>query len=127
MAEKEYSFEIEFFESLIGRLPKDADVIEILGGLYSKTGRVDDSLKMDRRLVRLKPDNATAHYNLGCSLALKHRKADAVRSLRKAIDLGYRDVEWMRGDPDLQPLHGHPAFQALLEEMEKQSGQGSGS
>lgn len=117
MAEQEYSFEIEFFESLIGRLPKDAEVIEILGGLYSKSGRIDDSLKMDRRLVRLRPDNATAHYNLGCSLALKRRKADAVRSLKKAIDLGYRDVEWMRGDPDLHPLHDHPAFQALLEEM----------
>lgn len=117
MAEQEYSFEINFFERLLGRLPKDAEVVELLGGFYSKSGRIDDSLKMDRRLVRLRPDNATAHYNLACSLALKRRKADAIRSLKKSIDLGYRDVEWMRGDPDLLPLQDHPAFLTLLDEM----------
>lgn len=120
MSENDYSFEIEFYEGLLGRLPKDTEVIEILGGLYSKTGRVDDGLKMDRKLVRLMPDNATAHYNLGCSLALKRRKADAVRALRKAVDLGYIDLEWMRDDPDLKPLQSHPAFQGLLDEMARQ-------
>lgn len=117
MSEDDYTFEIQFYESLLGNLPKDTEVIEILGGLYSKTGRVDEGLKMDRRLVRLMPDNATAHYNLGCSLALKRRKADAVRALRKAVELGYSDLEWMRDDPDLKPLQSHPAFQSLLDDM----------
>ena len=45
----------------------------MLGGLYTKQGRIADGLKMDRKLVRLRPDNATAHYNLACSLALSRR------------------------------------------------------
>ncbi|TVR49976.1 MAG: hypothetical protein EA425_10935 [Puniceicoccaceae bacterium] len=112
--ETDHSFEIQFFESLHRRAPKDPEVIEILGGLYTREGRITDGLKMDRKLVRLLPDNPTAHYNLACSLALKKRSADAVRALEKAIELGYNDTEWMLQDPDLHHLHKYPAFQRLL-------------
>lgn len=107
-------FEIGFFEGILKRNPQDTDVIEILGGLYTKEGRIDDGLKMDRRLVRLKPGNSTAHYNLACSLALKKRKADAMRMLQKAVELGYRDVDWMIQDPDLDSLKRHPSFKKLV-------------
>ena len=94
------AFEVAFFESVLRRDSSYADVVEILGGLYTKMGRIGDGLKMDRRLVRLQPSNATAHYNLACSLALSRRKADALRSLRQAVALGYRDFDWMSQDPD---------------------------
>lgn len=115
----DYTFELEFFEKLHGRLPKDASVVEILGGLYSKFGRIDDGLKMDRKLVRLTPNSATAHYNLGCSLALKRRKADAIRALQRAVELGYRDIDWIKDDPDLKALAQHPAFHSLLFDIEE--------
>lgn len=118
---KDHEFEIGFFESVLKRDPSYTDVIEILGGLYTKHGRVTDGLKMDRRLVRLLPANATAHYNLACSLALVKRKADALRSLRHAIQLGYRDFDWMQQDPDLEGLKNHPAFLSLLQELKPQS------
>ena len=115
------AFEIAFFESVLRRDGSYADVIEILGGLYTKTGRIADGLKMDRKLVRLQPDNHTAHYNLACSLALTRQKAAALRSLKVAIDLGYSDFEWMMQDPDLESLKKHPAFTALAASVKPQS------
>jgi tetratricopeptide (TPR) repeat protein len=114
-------FEIGFFESVLKRDPAYTEVIEILGGLYTKHGRIADGLKMDRRLVRLLPSNPTAHYNLACSLALVKRKTDALRSLRQAIQLGYRDIEWMQQDPDLEGLKNDPGFKALLEQLKPHS------
>jgi tetratricopeptide (TPR) repeat protein len=114
-------FEIAFFESVLRRAPSFANVIEILGGLYTRQGRIADGLKMDRKLVKLQPDNATAHYNLACSLALSKRKSDALRELRQAVQLGYRDFDWMQQDPDLEPLKLHPEFQALLATLKPQS------
>lgn len=114
-------FEIGFFESVLKRDPSYTEVIEILGGLYTKHGRIADGLKMDRRLVRLLPSNPTAHYNLACSLALVKRKTDALRSLRQAIKLGYRDIEWMQQDPDLEGLKNVPGFKALLEQLKPHS------
>ena len=107
-------FDIRFFESVLRRVPDYADVVEILGGLYTRQGRIAEGLKMDRRLVRLQPDNPTAHYNLACSLVLSRRNSDALQALRKAVRLGYRDFDWMQQDPDLEALKRNPAFQELL-------------
>lgn len=115
------AFEIAFFESVLRRDPGYVDVVEILGGLYTKQGRIADGLKMDRKLVKLQPSNATAHYNLACSLALSRRKADALRSLRQAIQFGYRDLDWMQQDPDLEELKQHPEFLSLLHQLKPQS------
>ena len=122
MARKEDpASEITFYESVLRRDPRYTDVIEILGGLYTKTGRIADGLKMDRKLVKLEPANATAHYNLACSLALCRRKSDALRTLERAIELGYDDYIWMAKDPDLQTLKQNREFQALITKLKPQS------
>lgn len=114
-------FEIEFFEAVHRRCPSYTEVVGLLGGLYTKTGRIADGLKMDRKLVRLEPDNATAHYNLACSLALCKKRPAALQSLRKAVSLGYDDVDWMLQDPDLEILKTDPEFQNLLGQLKPQS------
>ena len=114
-------FEIRFFESVLRRRPDYPQVVELLGGLYTQQGRIADGLKMDRKLVRLQPANPTAHYNLACSLALARRRNDALRVLRRAVQLGYRDLDWMQQDPDLEVLKEHPDFQALVETLNPQS------
>ncbi len=110
-------FELSFFESLHQRMPKDVQVASILAHIYTKVGRIDSGLKMDRKLVRLDPEDPTAHYNLACSLSLKGRKADAVKVLRAAIALGYKDFHWMQHDPDLNGLMEYPGFRELLDDL----------
>lgn len=116
-----FDFEVQFFESILRRSPKDSNVIEILGGLYTKQGRINDGLRMDRRLVRLQPENSTAHYNLACSLALKKRNPEALRSLEKSVELGYIDCEWMHQDPDLEGLRENPGYKKLLASLRKKA------
>lgn len=114
-------FEIKFYEAVHRRCPSYVDIVGLLGGLYTKVGRIADGLKMDRKLVRLEPDNATAHYNLACSLALCKKRPDALRSLRKAVSLGYDDGDWMQQDPDLEILKKDPEFRELLGQLKPQS------
>ncbi len=114
-------FEIRFFESILRRDSGYVQVVELLGGLYTRQGRIADGLRMDRKLVRLQPGNATAHYNLACSLALSKRKTDALRALGEAVKLGYSDFDWMQQDPDLEPLKEHPLFMQLLDTLKPQS------
>lgn len=117
--ETDSSFEIEFFEGVLRHNPRDADVVEILGSLYSELGQVDDSLRMDQKLVDLQPANPTAHYNLACSLALKQCGDDALRTLQQAVKLGYRDAKWLREDPDFDALRQHPTYLAIMSQLEK--------
>lgn len=115
------AFETAFFETVLRHDPRYSDVVELLGGLYTKQGRIADGLKMDRRLVRLQPDNPTAHYNLACSLALSKRKSDALRSLHRAVALGYDDFEWISQDPDLEGLQDNQEFQQILKKLQPKS------
>jgi tetratricopeptide (TPR) repeat protein len=115
------AFEIGFFETVLRRNPDYASVVEILGALYTRQGRIADGLKMDRKLVKLQPGNATAHYNLACSLALSKRKTAALTELKQAVQLGYRDFDWMEQDPDLEALKKHPGFQDLLKQLKPHS------
>lgn len=113
--QRDILFETGFFEAVLRRDRNYTEVIEILGGLYTKQGRIADGLKMDRRLVKLQPDNATAHYNLACSLALMKKKAEAIKTLKHAVDLGYKDFRWMAKDRDLESLKDNPEFRRMLE------------
>ncbi|MDX2110842.1 MAG: hypothetical protein SFY80_11430 [Verrucomicrobiota bacterium] len=113
---RDYKFEIEFYEDVFRRNRNDTVILEALANLYTQVGRVDEGLKLDRKHVRLEPDNPTAYYNLACSLALKKRRTASIEALKTAITLGFTDLDWMQKDPDLKSLHGHPQFAELLRE-----------
>ena len=66
--------------------------------------------------VELLPDDPTWRYNLACSLAYyPTRKAEALDTLEKAIDLGFRDVEAIAADADLKKLSGERRYLELIE------------
>ena len=85
-------------------------------------GRFADGLKIDRRLVRLRPQDALAHYNLACSYALLHRTEKSLKTLRRAVELGYRDFRYMCEDHDLAAVRHDPRFRQLLCEYERREG-----
>ncbi len=109
--------ELDFVERLAGRLPKDEDVLKVLGDLYTRVGRFEKGLEIDRRLADLCPGDAMVWYNLGCSLALLGRRTDALEALSKAVTLGYRDHEWMVADSDLRSLREEKGFKSLLKRI----------
>lgn len=123
-AKKDTAFEIQFFESVLRRHARDVRALTQLGHLYTAEGRIDDGLGVDRRLVRLRPEDPLAYYNLACSLALKRQKPQAMRALRKAVDLGYDDPDFLYQDSDLACLHSLKSFRNLIEELKLRSAPG---
>ena len=114
---RDIEFEIGFYERVLNQVPDYVEVVELLGCLYTEEGRIDDGLRMDELCVKLEPDNATAYYNLACSLCLKVRDKEALEMLRKAVSLGYSDVEWMIQDEDLVGLHGNREFEKIVAKL----------
>ena len=109
--------EMDFLEKIMRRLPGDVDVLEALGDLYTRAGRYEDGLAVDRKLVEMEPDDMTIWYNLGCSLALLKQRDAALKALQRAVELGYSDHEWMRRDTDLQSLRDDKDFNRLLKNI----------
>lgn len=111
-------FELAFFSGLLERTPDYVDVLRILGNLLALKGRFAEGLRIDQRLVRLRPDDPLAHYNLACSYALMNRADQSLHTLRRAVELGYRDFRYIREDHDLESIRHDPRFHALLTEFE---------
>lgn len=110
-------FLAEFLETALQGRPEDPEVLGELGHVYTRLGRLEEGLDADRRLVRVAPDNATAHYNLACSLALLGRDDEALDELEQAIDHGYQDAAFLARDDDLESLRGTRRFEELLERL----------
>jgi tetratricopeptide (TPR) repeat protein len=116
--QNQLDFEIAFFSAILERSADYVDVLRILGSLLTLKGRFAEGLKIDRRLVRLRPEDPLAHYNLACSYALLKRPDQSLETLRRAVELGYRDFRYMREDHDLETIRHDPRFRQLLHEYE---------
>src|SRR6185312_6263639 len=68
--QSQLDFELAFFSGVIQNSPDYVDVLRIVGNLMTLKGRFDEGLRIDQRLVRLRPEDPLAHYNLACTYAL---------------------------------------------------------
>jgi tetratricopeptide (TPR) repeat protein len=116
--QNQLDFELDFFGGVLDRCPDYVDVLRIMGNLLTLKGRFADGLQIDRRLVQLRPNDSLAHYNLACSYALLKRPDQALKTLRRAVELGYRDFRYMKEDHDLDSVRHDPRFRQLLREYE---------
>jgi len=116
--QNQVDFELDFFGGILDRQPDYLDVLRVLGHLLTLKGRFADGMQVDKRLIQLRPNDALAHYNLACSLALLKRADQSLKTLRRAIELGYRDFRYMREDHDLDAVRHDPRFRQLIREFE---------
>jgi hypothetical protein len=71
------------------------------------------------RLVEKYPESRScqsAYYNLACIASIRKLNADSLRYLRRAVELGFTDYEWLLEDGDLQSVRKEAEFQRILEQ-----------
>lgn len=110
-------FEIEFYRAIVAQAPEYVDALMLLGEAYTRKGLYAEGLDVDRRLSALRPGDPIVHYNLACSYSLARRKNEALESLKRSIELGYRDIAHLARDRDLAFLHGDQSFHRLLRRL----------
>ena len=112
-------FELDFFTRVLAAAPEFHEALRAQAGNMTAKGRLQDGLTVDKRLVALRPEDATARYNLACRYALLKQPDLALVTLRQAIELGYRDFRYMEEDRDLESIRKDPRFRKLLREYKK--------
>jgi len=120
-------FEVEFLEGVINGNPCDEDSLILLGHLYTRRGELRKGLEMDRRLSRLRPDDPNVFYNLACSHSLLAQIDEAFGALERAVKLGYRDVEHLMSDPDMDRLRTDARFESFCRRMNIRGASGPNS
>jgi Flp pilus assembly protein TadD len=85
------------YTKLLDGDPKDPLRHDAVAILYLQGGRVQEAAVHFRESLRLNPESAPAHYNLGTALSLQRRFDDAVTEFREAVHL----------DPDHAEAHNN--------------------
>ena len=107
---------IAAFENHLKQVPEDARARVLLGSDYARFGRSDDALRELNLAVTLRANEASILYNAACLYCSLSRKQEAIETLRKAWEAGFKDPSWARRDPDLAILHDDPEFDRLYPE-----------
>jgi serine/threonine-protein kinase len=98
----------------------------LLAIVYARLGRLEEA---ERIIAAAMPtvENPTAlshmhhaQFNIGATLAWLGKHDDAMRWLTRAADEGYPSYPKFSTDPNLTPMKGHPAFEALLARLRTQ-------
>jgi tetratricopeptide (TPR) repeat protein len=113
-AEKEMDFEINFFRNVVRKSPNYIDALIPLAEAYTQKGMIHEGLEIDQKLSKLLSDDPIVFYNLACSQSLLGQKKEAIKSLKKALALGYDDMEHLLRDKDLENLYDLSSFQSLI-------------
>ncbi|MDP9339805.1 MAG: protein kinase [Acidobacteriota bacterium] len=103
-------------ENHLKQVPEDARARIILAADYAEMGREEDALRETNLAITLRANEATILYNAACVFSSLKRKQEGMDSLRKAWEAGFRDVDWVRRDPDLAFLRDEPDFERLFPE-----------
>lgn len=110
-------FELEFYAKVLAAVPDFAEALRVQACNLTLKGRLQDGLAVDRQLVAVRPTDPTAHYNLACRYAVLKRRDEAIGALRRAVELGYRDHEFMEQDHDLDSIRKDPRFRKLMKQL----------
>ncbi len=104
---------IQALESHIREVPEDARARSLIAGDYAEIGRTEDARREATMAMTLRPNESSILYNAACTFCALNQKAEAMDALAKAWRAGFKDADWVRGDPDLALIHDEPEFERL--------------
>jgi len=100
-------------------LPRDDPALRIeIGNAFLEEGRYQRAADEYRKGLKLAPKNATLWYNLACACSRLKKHEAAAKALRKALECGFNDIDWLKRDPDLESLRRNKLYKKLLDHIE---------
>jgi len=109
-----------FYPNYLLHEPEDARAHQFYAFTLERLGRREEAREEMRIGVEINPNDLIIIYNAACFYALLGDKAAAIQHLKRAIDNGFRNFEYIKHDPDLYCLHKDPDFIELLEEKKQE-------
>jgi Flp pilus assembly protein TadD len=94
--------------------PHDTRALYFAAQNLYRVGERGKAAAMAEQALKQAQDEPVVLYNVACFYAEQGDKERAVDLLERAVNLGWGDRAWMEHDSDLDPLHDHPRFQALI-------------
>jgi tetratricopeptide (TPR) repeat protein len=107
-------FELAFFGQILESLPDFTDVLLAHSANLTAKGLLKEGLLVDKKLSELRPDDPDIFYQMACRYAALKQPDLALQTLRRAIELGFRDFRALINDREFALMRKDPRFKELL-------------
>ncbi|HLX11689.1 MAG TPA: protein kinase, partial [Bacteroidota bacterium] len=78
------------------------------------SGRIDEGKAEAVRAIELSPNDPLMLYNAACFYAGVGEIQKALKTLKDGFAAGYEFYEWIKRDPDLEPLRNEPEYIEMM-------------
>jgi Flp pilus assembly protein TadD len=110
---------LEVVEKHLALHPEDARALYLGAVVWCQVGLAARGLDWAARALALDPEEPVTLYNVACVYALQGKIEPAIECLERAVQHGFAHKEWIEHDADLNALHAHPRYQALLSKLSR--------
>lgn len=95
-------------------IPDDTHVAIALAWCLKRLGRLEQAIETLEDALHIEPGTAIIHYNLACYWSLARNRRHALQHLARALEIDGNYVDFVRDEPDFDPLRHDPQFQQLV-------------
>lgn len=99
------------FGEWLDRYPEMPETYFAMGAISARMGNMEKSQEMLQKAIGM---DTSRHEKFAELLNLQGRTTEAVEEINKALIKGYRDIVWLKVNPDYQALQNVPEFKSLL-------------
>jgi adenylate cyclase len=107
---------LERCEKIVAVEPDNGSAMGFAVGALAALGEAERAKEWAERALLLDPDNINLRYNFACSLITDLHEFDAALDMLapRFETMGIEVLNWVKTDPDLDPVRDHPRFKAML-------------
>jgi tetratricopeptide (TPR) repeat protein len=102
-----------FTENWEIRFPENPTAYLSKGTVMTKLGEIEEGFKIGKKGIDLDTSN---HFNIARFLAVQDRKDEALDHLELALEQGYRQITWIKMEPDISLLKEEKRYKDLMDE-----------
>ncbi len=104
-----------FYPTYLLHHPDDARAHQFYAFTLKRLGRLEEAKEEMHKGIIQNPDDPIIIYNAACFYALMGDLTTSIENLKKAMDNGFGNYEYIKHDPDLNSIRKEPDFIALIQ------------
>ncbi len=112
LAKASYQKFLSITESQESAYPDNPVILMTKGTVLTRLGRNEEGMEAGRRGYEM---DTVYHYSYAQVLAVQQYTEEALHHLEIAMEAGYRDLCWIKMDPDISSLQEEERFHQLLD------------
>jgi adenylate cyclase len=107
---------LERCEKIVAVEPDNGSALGFAVGALAALGEAERAKEWAERAILLDPDNVNLRYNFACTLITDLHDFEAGLDLlaTRFETMPIEVLNWVKTDPDLDPVRDHPRFKAML-------------